>query len=87
MDKKVKEWIMELYQDPELMERFKKDPKGVLKEKGVTFPEDVTVQVLADTEKVKYMVIPYLGLEKITSASEFEERISKSSSFPGFYLM
>lgn len=81
MNKKVKEGIMELYQDPELMERFKKDPKGVLKGKGVTFPKDVTLKVLADTEKVKHIVIPYLGLEKIASASEFEERISKSSGF------
>ncbi len=81
MKEKFKEGIIKLYQDPQLMERFKKDPAGVLKEKGVTVPEDITLKVLADTEKVKHIVLPFLGLEKIASASEFEERISKSSGF------
>jgi hypothetical protein len=63
--------------DPELMGRFQNDPKSVLKEKGVALPEGVTLNVLVDTEKVKHIVLPYLGAEKIASAEEIDQRLSK----------
>jgi hypothetical protein len=69
--------VVELYMDPELMGRFQKDPKAVLKEKGVALPEGVTLNVLVDTEKVKHIVLPYLGAEKIASAEEIDQRLSK----------
>ena len=57
----MKEIIVELYEDPELMGRFQQDPTAVLKEKGVEVPEGLTLKVLADTEMVRHIVLPYLG--------------------------
>jgi hypothetical protein len=74
--------VVELYMDPELMGRFQKDPKAVLKEKGVAVAEGVTLNVLVDTEKVKHIVLPYLGAEKIESIEDFEKRISKLVGLP-----
>ena len=74
----MKEILVELFNDPELMARFKADPKAVLQEKGAEVPEDISFQVVTDTAKVKHIVLPYLGSEKVTSVAEFEERLSKS---------
>jgi len=78
MSDKMKEIMAELYMDPGLMTRFQKDPKVVFKEKGVDVPEDVTLKVLADTEKVKHIVLPFLGTENLYSVEDFEQRLSKS---------
>lgn len=77
MSEQMRKIIVQLYMDPELMGRFQKEPKAVLKEKGVAVPEDVTFNVLVDTEKVKHIVLPYLGVEKIESIEDVENRISK----------
>ena len=74
----MKDIMVELYSDPELMARFQADPKAVLQEKGVEVPDDITFQVVTDTAQVRHIVLPYLGSEKIDSVSEFEERLSKS---------
>ena len=75
----MNEIVVELFSDPELMARFKADPKAVLQEKGVKVPEDITFQVVTNTDKVKHIVLPFLGTEKIASVAEFEERLSKSA--------
>lgn len=77
MSAKMKEMMAELYMDPGLMARFHKDPKTVFKEKGIDVPEDITLNVLVDTEKVKHIVLPYLGAEKFTSVEEIDQRLSK----------
>jgi len=74
----MKEVMVELYSDPELMARFQADPKAVLQEKGAEVPEDITFQVVNDTAKVRHIVLPHLGSEKIASVAEYEERLSKS---------
>jgi len=74
----MKEILVELFNDPELMARFQADPKAVLQEKGVEVPDDITFQVVTDTAQVRHIVLPYLGSEKIDSVEEFEERLSKS---------
>jgi hypothetical protein len=77
MKRKMKEILAELYMDPGLMSRFQKDPKAVLQEKGINVPEDREFKVFADTEKVRHIVIPYLGAGKIASVEDFEQRLSK----------
>ena len=78
MNEKMKEILAEVYVDQELMSRFQKDPKAVLKEKGVNVPEDLDLKVCADTEKVRHIVLPHFGAEKIASVEDFEQRLSKS---------
>ena len=58
----MKEILVELFNDPELMARFKADPKAVLREKGAEVPEDITFQVVTE----------------VASVEEFEERLSNS---------
>lgn len=74
----MKEIMVELFSDPQLMARFQADPKAVLREKGAEVPEDITFKVVTDTAKVRHIVLPYLGSEKVASVAEFEERLSKS---------
>jgi hypothetical protein len=77
-----KKIMAEIYMDPALLGRFQKDPKAVLKEKGLDVPGDLTLKVLVDTEKVRHIVLPYLGAEKMSSVEEVEQRLSKLGTLP-----
>jgi len=39
-----------------------------------------------DTEKVRHVVLPYLGAEKMSSVEEVEQRLSKLGSLPYFSI-
>lgn len=82
MTGKMKEIMSEIYMDSALLDRFQKDPKAVLKEKGVDVPGDLGLKVLVDTERVRHIVVPYLGAERIASVEEFEQRLSKLGGLP-----
>ena len=67
----MKDIMVELYSDPELMARFQADPKAVLQEKGAEVPEDINLQVVSDSSKFRHIVLPYLGSENIDAVWEY----------------
>jgi len=72
-----KQLLIDLFADPQLMARFKEDPKAVLNERGYKVPDDVEIKVLEDTENLRHFVIPYLGMDVPATAEELEQRATK----------
>ncbi len=77
MNEEYKKLIIDLFADADLMARLKADPKAVLKERGIQVPDDVEIKVVQDTEKVRHLVIPYLGEDTPSSSEELEQRVTK----------
>lgn len=49
--------------DEGFKERLLKNPHGAIAELGVRIPKDVEIQVLEESAKVAYLVLPYDGEE------------------------
>ncbi len=77
MNESYKQLLIDLFADPQLMARFKEDPKAVLKERGEAVPDDVEIKVVEDTANLRHFVIPYLGTETPSSVEELEQRATK----------
>ncbi len=78
MDKeKFKKLVAKLYANPELKERFIKNPKEVLRNEGITVADNVDLQVVQDSETVKHFVLPYVKPGETSDLEEIEPRISK----------
>ncbi|MCK4359903.1 MAG: nitrile hydratase subunit alpha [Candidatus Cloacimonetes bacterium] len=75
--KKLSQLIMELFANPELKQRFLKDPANVLKEKSFDIPGDTEIRVVEDTKTVKHIVLPYIEPGEKLIPEELEARISK----------
>jgi hypothetical protein len=50
--------IARAWRDPAFKAKLVADPKAVLQEAGMTFPADVTVRVVEDTETHSHFVLP-----------------------------
>lgn len=66
----------DLYADPDLMARFKADPKAVLVERGANPPEGVEIKILEDTADVRHLVLPYLADGESLEGDELGRRAS-----------
>jgi hypothetical protein len=69
--------ILDLYSDPELKKRFLADPAVVMKERGVTVPEEVILKAVEDSPTVRHIILPYLKPGEKSSMEEIEQRASK----------
>ncbi len=74
---KFKKLVAKLYANPELKERFIKNPKEILRDEGITVADNVDLQVVQDSETVKHFVLPYLKPGETLDLEEIEPRISK----------
>ena len=79
MDKeKFKKLIAKLYANPELKDRFIKNPKEVLRDEGITVADNVDLQIVQDSEIVKHFVLPFFKQGETLDLEEIEQRISKA---------
>lgn len=53
---------------PDMKQRFLDDPRAVLREAGVELPESVRVEVVADTDRHVYVVLPRPDLQQVLAA-------------------
>ncbi len=74
---KFKKLVAKLYANPELKERFIKNPKEVLRNEGITVADNVALQIVEDSETVKHFVLPYVKPGETLDLEEIEPRISK----------
>jgi hypothetical protein len=72
-----KNLLLELLSNKELKKDFLKDPKKVLKDKGIKVDESVNYKVVEDTPTTKHVVIPYLDPIDPDKLEDFEKRLSK----------
>ncbi|MEI6530953.1 MAG: nitrile hydratase subunit alpha [bacterium] len=73
----MEDLVFDLYSNPELKQRFMGDPAGVMKERGVVVPDDVSLRVVEDTETVRHIVLPYPDPGEVAKVEEIEQRVSK----------
>ncbi len=79
MDKEnFKKLVAKLYANPELKERFIKNPKEVLRDEGITVADNVDLQVVQDSETMKHFVLPYLKPGETLDLEDIEPRFSKA---------
>ncbi|MFP4547457.1 MAG: NHLP leader peptide family RiPP precursor [Fidelibacterota bacterium] len=76
--KKMSKLMMELYANPELKEEFLNNPKKVLAEKGIEYPEDQEIKVVEETENLKYIILPYMDDSSEISTESLERKMSKT---------
>lgn len=50
--------VADTWDDPDLKQRLLNDPHTVLKERGITIPEGLQIEVLEDSETVEHLVLP-----------------------------
>jgi len=50
--------VEDVWDDPELKQRLLRDPKTVLKERGIYIRNDVTIKVHENTDRVTHLVLP-----------------------------
>jgi len=74
---KFKKLVAKLYANPELKERFIKNPKDVLRDEGITVADDVDLKIIQDSETMKHFVLPYVKPGATLDLEEVEPRISK----------
>jgi len=73
----MEDLVFDLYSNPELKQRFMADPAGVMKDRGVVVPDDVSLRVVEDTETVRHIVLPYPDPGAVAKVEEIEQRVSK----------
>ncbi len=71
------ELLMQLYEDEELRNRFKANPKEFMAARGMDYDETAEYRVLEDSAAVRHIVIPHITHVEAKSAEELESRISK----------
>ena len=71
------EFLMQLFEDEELRNKFKANPKGVFATRGIEYDEATEYRVLEDSAEVRHIVIPHPKKAEARSAEELEQRISK----------
>jgi len=64
--------VADVWADPALKKRLLKDPAAVLKERGISPPKGVQVQVHEETDAVMHLVIPTKPAEGELSEKELE---------------
>jgi hypothetical protein len=74
---KFKKLVAKLYANPELKERFIKNPKEVLRDEGITVADDVDLQIVQDSDTVKHFVLPNVKPGETLDLEEIEQRVSK----------
>ena len=77
-NKKLSQLMMELYTNPELKEEFFANPKKVLAQKNIEFPNDLEIKVLEQTKTKKYIVLPHLNDDSDTFTEDLEKKINKA---------
>ena len=77
METAKSKFILELLSNQDMKKEFLKDPKKVLKDKGVKVDENVNYKVLEDTPTTKHVVIPFLDSVNPEKLENFEKRFSK----------
>ena len=75
--KKLSQFMMELFANPELKQRFIINPGIVLKEKGFSITANKEIKVVEETENINYIVLPYLKPDEKLTPEEMERRLSK----------
>jgi len=57
--RRIAEVIDNACRDESFKKRLIAEPKAVLEEHGISLPEDLKVEVLEQTDKRKYILVPY----------------------------
>jgi len=69
------DFISECWEDEALAERFRKNPAGVMKEKGIDTEEGITYKVVEAKPNVRYIVLP--NAEKKEDINETLQLLAK----------
>jgi len=77
MTNEWKDLLAELYADPELMARFKKNPIDVMRQQGFIILPGIRYEVLEDTGTLRHLVIPYLDPKGGINVEKIESKTSK----------
>ncbi|NWG00877.1 MAG: nitrile hydratase subunit alpha [Thermoanaerobaculaceae bacterium] len=80
-ERKFNEILLEILNDRDLKVVFEGNPRGFLRQRGVTVPDEIELRVHEDTARLRHIVIPYLEGEPPATVEELEERLSRSVSF------
>jgi hypothetical protein len=70
---KVGRVIAKSWSDPAFKKRLIADPKGVLKEFGVDYPAGTDIQVVENTEKKRYLVLPAPPSDEELSGADLDK--------------
>ncbi|MEP0894955.1 NHLP leader peptide family RiPP precursor [Leptolyngbya boryana FACHB-1624] len=64
--------IAQATRDAEFRDRLIANPKAVLAEQGITIPDDVQIQILQESARQYYLILPVVEVSDATKLSEQE---------------
>lgn len=76
--------IAKALQDETFKQQLIADPAAILKAEGVEIPEGITVKVVADTDSIRYLVLPATS-KRVLSEGELAAAAG-GASYPKFNL-